>query len=95
MSPPAWDPETLTGGPRLYFVQVPEPKQLKNRLHLDIFPDDVSQADELARLVRLGATVVGGQPEDAGWIILADPEGNEFCLESDELRYPRRTRRLF
>ena len=84
VSPPTWDPESLSGGPRLYFVQVPEPKQVKNRLHLDIFPDDTSQADELARLTRLGATVVGGQPKDAGWIILADPEGNEFCLESDE-----------
>jgi predicted enzyme related to lactoylglutathione lyase len=74
-------PEDSGSGPRLYFTQVPEKKRAKNRLHFDIVPDGVSQEQELARLVSLGATVVGGQPEDAGWIIMADPEGNEFCLE--------------
>src|SRR6185437_7694706 len=68
------------GTPRLYFTTVPEPKTTKNRVHLDILPSGDQQA-ELDRLLGLGATVRGGQPPDAGWIILADPEGNEFCLE--------------
>jgi Glyoxalase-like domain len=74
------------GMPRLYFTTVEEPKQLKNRVHLDLNPPEAGepeerQAAELARLMRLGATVVADQPPGAGWIILADPEGNEFCLE--------------
>ena len=74
------------GMPRLYFTTVPEPKQGKNRLHLDVVPLDAGQSDdwqqtELARLVGLGATVLPDQPPGVGWIILADPEGNEFCLE--------------
>jgi hypothetical protein len=69
------------GGVRLYFVGVPEPKIVKNRLHLDVVPRGRSQQEEIARLVRLGASVAGDQPADAGWVILADPEGNEFCVE--------------
>lgn len=68
-------------GPRLYFTTVPEPKRVKNRIHLDLIPPDWDQPAELARLTGLGATVIGGQPRDAAWLILADPEGNEFCLE--------------
>jgi predicted enzyme related to lactoylglutathione lyase len=67
------------GMPRLYFTTVPEPKRAKNRVHLDLIPPGDQQA-ELARLAGLGARVLD-QPPDAGWIILADPEGNEFCLE--------------
>ncbi len=69
------------GMPRLYFTTVPEPKTAKNRVHLDLIPPGDDQQAELARLVRLGATVRAGQPPGASWIILADPEGNEFCLE--------------
>jgi predicted enzyme related to lactoylglutathione lyase len=62
-------------------VAVPEPKQLKNRLHLDVSPTDRDQDAELERLLALGATKVDvGQPADASWHVLADPEGNEFCL---------------
>ena len=68
------------GGMRLYFVSVPEPKIAKNRLHLDVVPHDRSQK-EIARLVRLGASVADDQPAGAGWVILTDPEGNEFCVE--------------
>jgi predicted enzyme related to lactoylglutathione lyase len=67
--------------PRMYFTTVPEPKSVKNRIHLDLLPPGDDQQAELGRLTGLGATVVGGQPPDAGWIIMADPEGNEFCLE--------------
>lgn len=69
------------GAPRLYFTTVPEPKQAKNRVHLDLNPPDHGQQAELARLASLGARVIGGQPAGAGWVIMADPEGNEFCLE--------------
>ena len=69
------------GTPRLYFTTVPEPKQAKNRVHLDLDPPGHGQQAELDRLAGLGARVTGGQPPGAGWVILADPEGNEFCLE--------------
>lgn len=67
--------------PRLYFTTVREPKLAKNRVHLDLIPPDDDQQAELARLVSLGATVLADQPPGVSWIILADPEGNEFCLE--------------
>ncbi len=69
-----------TGGIRLYFVGVPEPKVTKNRVHLDVIPPGEQQR-EMARLVELGACVLAEQPADVPWVILADPEGNEFCLE--------------
>jgi predicted enzyme related to lactoylglutathione lyase len=68
------------GPPRLYFTTVPEPKQVKNRLHLDLVPPRDQRA-ELARLTSLGAVVLEEQPPGVGWVVLADPEGNEFCLE--------------
>jgi hypothetical protein len=70
------------GAPTLLFLQVPEGKALKNRLHLDLRPPDGSdQQTELARLLGLGARHVDvGQGTDVSWIVLADPEGNEFCL---------------
>lgn len=65
--------------PALAFLPVPESKGRKNRLHIDLSPDD--QRAEAERLIGLGATRVDvGQPDDAPWIVLADPEGNEFCL---------------
>jgi predicted enzyme related to lactoylglutathione lyase len=67
--------------PRLYFTTVPEPKTTKNRLHLDLIPPGDDPQQELTRLTGLGATVLDDQPPGAGWLILADPEGNEFCLE--------------
>ena len=64
----------------LLFIKVPEPKAVKNRLHLDLRPDD--QAAEVARLEELGAHRVDvGQEDDAVWIVMADPEGNEFCVQ--------------
>ena len=65
--------------PGLIFVPVPETKQVKNRLHIDLRPDD--REAEVERLVDMGARHVDiGQPADATWIVLADPEGNEFCV---------------
>ena len=71
-------------GPGLTFVPVPESEQVKNRLHLDLAPrasDDL--AAEVRRLEDLGARRVDvGQPADASFVVLADPEGNEFCVLS-------------
>ncbi|MBR7829979.1 VOC family protein [Actinospica sp. MGRD01-02] len=66
--------------PGLVFVQVPEGKAVKNRLHLDLNPDD--QDAEVARLEALGARRVDVGQRDVGWVVLADPEGNEFCVLS-------------
>jgi hypothetical protein len=71
-------------GPGLIFVSVPESKTLKNRLHIDLAPGpDDDQEAEVRRLESLGARRVDvGQPADVTWIVLADPEGNEFCVLS-------------
>src|SRR5260370_15669848 len=68
------------GGQRLYFTTVPEPKRVKNRIHRDLLPPGDDQQAELARLTGLGATVLDDQPPGASWVVMADPEGNEFCL---------------
>jgi hypothetical protein len=81
------DPEGLlidpAGGPNLLFIAVPESKTVKNRLHLDYQPTDATRDEEVERVVQLGATVVADQrrPDGSGWVVLADPEGNEFCIE--------------
>ena len=70
-------------GPRVYFQRVPEGKAVKNRLHLDIRVRGGREAipGEADRLVRLGATVVGPKDERGEhWVVMQDPEGNEFCL---------------
>jgi catechol 2,3-dioxygenase-like lactoylglutathione lyase family enzyme len=71
-------------GPGLVFVPVPEGKSVKNRLHLDLAPHaDDDQSAEVERLIGLGATRIDvGQPVDATFVVLADPEGNEFCVLS-------------
>jgi predicted enzyme related to lactoylglutathione lyase len=74
---------------RILFIEVPEKKQVKNRVHLDLVPAEGTRDQELARLLELGATVVDDlrQPDGTGWVVLADPEGNEFCiLRSDAER---------
>ena len=68
------------GSPRMYFTTVPEPRASKNRVHLDLLPPGDQKA-EVGRLTALGARVLPDQPPGAGWIVMADPEGNEFCLE--------------
>ena len=78
LEPPAGSPEDGVA-PDLLFLKVPERKAVKNRLHLDLRP--VDQGAEVTRLERLGARRVDvGQGEDVTWIVLADPEGNEFCV---------------
>jgi catechol 2,3-dioxygenase-like lactoylglutathione lyase family enzyme len=76
LEPPAGTPEDGVA-PDLLFLRVPEDKLGKNRLHLDLRPQD--QAAEVARLERLGARRVDvGQGSDASWVVMADPDGNEF-----------------
>jgi Glyoxalase-like domain len=66
--------------PMILFIAVPEGKTVKNRLHIDVSPIDREPAEEVERLIALGARhVVIGQG-DVPWTVLADPEGNEFCV---------------
>jgi hypothetical protein len=65
--------------PDLLFLKVPERKELKNRLHLDLRPED--QAAEVERLEGLGASRISvGQGPEVTWVVMADPDGNEFCI---------------
>jgi hypothetical protein len=75
-------PEGTDRAPRLLFVQVPEPKTVKNRVHLDLRPGRDPDPAEVDRLVGLGATRVGQGTEGprTAWVTLQDPEGNELCL---------------
>jgi predicted enzyme related to lactoylglutathione lyase len=67
------------GGLILVFAKVPEPKKVKNRVHIDISPSGSDQAEETERLIALGARRVDIGQGDVPWVVLADPEGNEFC----------------
>jgi catechol 2,3-dioxygenase-like lactoylglutathione lyase family enzyme len=76
-------PESGFGGaaPTLVFALVPDPTPGKVRLHIDVNPTDRDQDAELERLLGLGATPADvGQTAEMNWHVLADPEGNEFCL---------------
>lgn len=85
------DPEVLVApefpprgeGPTLLFIPVPEPRTVKNRMHVDLQPSDRTREEELDRLLGLGATIVEDHREadGGGWVWLADPEGNDFCVE--------------
>lgn len=80
---PEEDPQVMVegppGSPSFFFQRVPEPKAVKNRMHVDLVGDGA----ELQRLLALGASVVARHPE---LVVLADPEGNEFCLIDDWVR---------
>lgn len=78
LEPPEGSPEDGVS-PDILFLKVPEGKAVKNRIHLDLRPED--QAAEVARAEALGATRVQvGQTGEATWVVLADPDGNEFCI---------------
>jgi len=66
--------------PTLIFIRVPEPKTVKNRLHLDLSPIDSDRDSEVARLAGLGARITDLAPPDSTWVVMTDPEGNEFCV---------------
>ncbi len=64
----------------LVFAHVDEKKSVKNRVHLDVSPVGCDRDEEVARLIGLGATRVDVGQGDVPWVVLADPEGNEFCV---------------
>ena len=66
----------------LLFLKVPEPKTVKNRMHVCLRPTDRTRDEEIERILGLGATLVNDlrKGPDKGWAVLADPEGNEFCV---------------
>jgi hypothetical protein len=64
----------------LVFVPVPEEKKVKDRIHLDVSPIGCDQANEVERIIGLGATRIDIGQGDSPWVVLADPEGNEFCV---------------
>jgi predicted enzyme related to lactoylglutathione lyase len=79
------DPEALvtTATAALLFVRVEDPKTTKNRVHLDLQPQDRTRDEEVERLLALGAALQGDhrRPDGTGWVTLHDPEGNELCVE--------------
>jgi hypothetical protein len=79
------DPES---GHRVLFIEVPEPKSVKNRVHFDLRPRTGSRDDEVERVRGLGAVEVadlrGEHGPGTGWVVFADPEGNEFCILRSE-----------
>lgn len=79
------DPET---GHRLLFIEVPDDKTVKNRLHLDLRPRAATRDKEVETVLAHGATLVadlrGKYGPGTGWVVLADPEGNEFCILRSE-----------
>ncbi|MDG9714495.1 VOC family protein [Streptomyces sp. DH10] len=85
------DPEVLiefpNGAPGLLFVSVEEGKATKNRIHFDLQPTGRTRSEEVERAVALGARILTDRtlPNGRGWVVLADPEGNEFCIERGEL----------
>ena len=64
----------------LAFVPVPEPKTVKDRIHIDVSPVGCDRDEEVQRLLGLGATRADVGQGEQPWVVLADPEGNEFCV---------------
>lgn len=79
------DPEAMvtSATATLLFVRVDDRKAVKNRVHLDLQPQDLTRDEEVERLLALGATLQSDhrRPDGTGWVTLHDPEGNEFCVE--------------
>jgi catechol 2,3-dioxygenase-like lactoylglutathione lyase family enzyme len=68
------------GGVTIVFLPVPEPKTIKNRVHLDVKAIGGDQQAEVERIVALGARRIDIGQGEVSWVVLADPEGNEFCV---------------
>lgn len=78
-----------SSGHQLLFIEVPDRRQVKNRVHLDLVPTDRTRDEEIQRVLALGGTELADRrnPNGSGWMVVADPEGNEFCiLRSDAER---------
>jgi hypothetical protein len=78
--------QSADGRHRVLFIRVPEAKSVKNRVHFDLRPATGTRDEEVARVLALGATEVADlrTPDGKGWVVLADPEGNEFCVLRSE-----------
>ena len=80
--------QSPNGGHRLLFIEVADTKQVKNRLHFDLRPQERTRDEEVGWALGVGATVVadhrGIRGPGSGWVVLADPEGNEFCILRSE-----------
>jgi hypothetical protein len=70
----------LSGWPTVLVVRTPDQKVSKNRLHIDVNATDRDQAAEVERILALGATRADIGQGDVSWVVLADPDGNEFCV---------------
>jgi len=72
--------------PMLLFIDVPEGKSVKNRVHLDVAPLAGTRDEEVQRLTSMGGRVLADHrtPDGKGWVVMADPEGNEFCVERSD-----------
>lgn len=96
------DPEVLVAptfpqqGTALLFIPVPEGKTAKNRVHLDLSPEDATRDETVERATAAGATILGDhrKSDGSGWVTLADPEGNEFCVERGVQERPSETRAI-
>ncbi|WP_197287657.1 VOC family protein [Streptomyces apocyni] len=79
---------TPEGHPDLLFVRVPEGKTVKNRIHFDLGPE-LARDEEVERLTALGAKILDDRRKanGRGWVIMADPAGNEFCIEGNPAEY--------
>lgn len=73
----------LEEGPILLFVRNPDSKTVKNRVHVDLQPVTGTRDAEVDRILGIGGTLVADRrkPDGKGWVVIADPEGNEFCVE--------------
>ncbi|MEV1044291.1 VOC family protein [Streptomyces sp. NPDC049916] len=80
IGPPGGGESTGPVPPVLTFARVPEGKSVKNRLHIDVSPSDREQDEEVGRLLDLGARHADVGQGGASWVVLTDPEGNEFCV---------------
>jgi predicted enzyme related to lactoylglutathione lyase len=87
-------PDDSTG---MLFIPVPEGRTVKNRLHFDLQPTDRTREEEVERLLALGATVVEDHrnADGGGWVWMADPEGNDFCVERSVSERSAATPRAF
>lgn len=96
------DPEVLVAptypftGTGLLFIPVPEPKTVKNRVHLDLQPTEGTRDALVEKALAAGAHVLADrrEPDGSGWVVLADPEGNELCIERGAAERPAPSRTI-
>jgi hypothetical protein len=88
------DPRT---GHQVLFIEVPDPTLPAKRMHFDLTPIDRTRDEEVERVIELGATVVADRrrPDGTGWVVFADPEGNEFCVLRSDGERPEKLTRSF